>query len=152
MRAAPAFQVSLHRFGFWRGAVIALAAVAAAALTAWLTTGEAPIGMAGGFGAATALAAILALTASLLRVPACDLRWNGSTWTLARKGAEPVTGALLVAVDLGGWMLLRFIPARPATLGVWLPVQRRGLESQWHALRCSVYAPQPAPGDEATEP
>ena len=26
--------------------------------------------------------------------------------------------------------------------GLWLPVQRRrGLESQWHALRCAVYAP-----------
>ena len=151
MRAAPAFQVSLRRFGVWRVAVVALAAVAAAVLTAWLMTGEAPIGMAGGLGAAAALAAILALTASLLRMPPCDLRWDGLVWTLGRQGGEASPGALQVAVDLGGWMLLRFMPAASAR-AVWLPVQRLGLESQWHALRCSVYAPQPVPGEEATGP
>ena len=27
---------------------------------------------------------------------------------------------------------------------IWLPVQRRGLEPQWHGLRCAVYSPRPA--------
>ena len=151
MRAAPAFHVSLHRFGVWRAAVIALAVVVAAALTAWLMTGEAPVGMASGPGAAAVLTALVALTLSLLRTPPCDLRWDGSAWTLGRTGCEPSPGALLVAVDLGGWMLLRFIPAAPAR-AIWLPVQRLGLEAQWHALRCSVYSPRPAPAADATEP
>jgi hypothetical protein len=40
-------------------------------------------------------------------------------------------------------MLLRFTPDAPARM-TWLPVQRRGLEAQWHALRCAVYSPRPA--------
>ena len=151
MRAAPAFQVSLQRFGVWRAAVGTLAAVVAATLTAWLLTGEAPLGAAAGFGAAAALAALVALTASLLRLAPCDLRWDGDVWHLGRVGSEPSPGALQVAVDLGHWMLLRFIPARPGR-AVWLPVQRPGLESHWHALRCSVYAPRTAPREDTAEP
>ena len=29
----------------------------------------------------------------------------------------------------------------------WLPVQRRGLEADWHALRCAVYSPPPVAPD-----
>jgi hypothetical protein len=53
-----------------------------------------------------------------------------------------------VAVDLGAWMLLRF--ERDATPRlrriVWLPLQRRGLETPWHALRCAVYSARPVAG------
>jgi hypothetical protein len=37
------------------------------------------------------------------------------------------------------------VPRRRAT---WLPVQRRGIERQWHALRCSVHSPHAAPGHD----
>ena len=33
----------------------------------------------------------------------------------------------------------------------WLPVQRRGLESQWHALRCAVYSARSSTGHPATD-
>jgi hypothetical protein len=49
-----------------------------------------------------------------------------------------------VAIDLGGWMLLRFVPGAGGGRARWIALQRHGLEPQWHALRCAVYAPRPA--------
>jgi hypothetical protein len=87
---------------------------------------------------ATAVAlTMLALAVSLWRVPAQSLRWDGQVWRL-----DAVPGELTVAVDIGPWMLLRFTPGAGSRTR-WLPVQRRGLEAQWHALRCAVYAPRP---------
>jgi hypothetical protein len=51
-------------------------------------------------------------------------------------------GNVAVVIDLGPWMLLRFTADAPPRT-TWLPVQRRGLEAQWHALRCAVYSPRP---------
>ena len=148
MRAAPAFQISLHRFGVWRGAVMLLAALGLAAIAAWTIDRETvPAATAGG------LVALLVggLAVSLASVPAVGLRWDGVRWHLGPPGStsdDAVPGELVVAIDLGPWMLLRFEPAAPppAPRARWLPVQRRGLEAQWHALRCAVYSPRPAPG------
>ncbi len=149
MRAAPAFQVSLHRFGVWRGAVGVLATLAIGAIAAWLITHEQPIAM-GVWGlAALSLAAIAALLASTARTPPLDLRWDGRAWHLGSAIDAPAPGELSVAIDLGPWMLLRFAPAGRGRVR-WLPVQRLGIESQWHALRCAVYSPHPAPGDDPT--
>jgi len=133
-------------------------------LLAWLATRSEPtppLGLAAWIGA---LLAVPALAASLMRVPAVTLRWDGQQWWLARltrssraaaaAQIEAVAGEVEVALDFGAWMLLRFRPAS----GVhregsarWLPVQRRGLESHWHALRCAVYSPRPAPAREAAD-
>jgi hypothetical protein len=43
-------------------------------------------------------------------------------------------------------MLLNFTPDAAARTS-WLPVQRLGLETQWHALRCAVYSPRPMAGE-----
>jgi hypothetical protein len=61
---------------------------------------------------------------------------------------EPVQGELRVLIDLGIWMLLRFVPAAGdhSARTAWLPVQRSGLQDAWHALRCAVYSPRLAPG------
>ena len=151
MRAAPAFQVSLRRFGLWRGAVLTLAALAMATMAAWLFTHERPIQIVAWLAAGSSIVAIGGLAAWAARVPPVDLSWDGQTWSVGRSAGEPAPGELHVAIDLGRWMLLRFTPAVPAGApAVWLPVQRLGLESQWHALRCSVYAPRPVPGDDAT--
>jgi hypothetical protein len=80
----------------------------------------------------------LVLTVSLWRVSARSLRWDGQVWWL-----DAVPGGMKVVIDLGPWMLLSFTPAAPGRLMSWLPVQRRGLEPQWHALRCAVYSPRP---------
>jgi hypothetical protein len=136
MRASPACQVSLQRFGAWRMAVCSLALAGVAAMTGWLL-GRAPTVSVGWMMLAAAVAmTMLALAMSLWRVPAQSLCWDGQAWQL-----DAIPGGLSVAIDLGPWMLLRFTPEAGGRAR-WLPVQRRGLEAQWHALRCAVYAPR----------
>jgi hypothetical protein len=148
MRAPPAFQVKVRHFGAWRLGVGALIAIASAVLAAWLASGGevAPLPLRALMGAVGA-AALLAGT-TLMRRPALSLRWDGQAWRLGPVGSagdEPWPGELAVAIDWGGWLLLKFDHAGGAAPGTtWLPIQRRGLESQWHALRCAVYCARPA--------
>ena len=156
MRASPAFHVALIRFGVWRSAVGLLALAAAAALLSWLLVRDEPPTPSMWLAISAMICAIAALAYSLARVPVVQLHWDGQVWLLAReRGApvEPMGGDMTVALDLGIWMLLRFDPAACAawTQPVWLPAQRRGIEAQWHALRCALYAPRPAPGAGATQ-
>ena len=137
MRASPACQVSLQRFGAWRLAVCSLAMAGAAAMAAWLFGRGSPVSIGLMMLVAAATLTMLILAASLWRVPAQSLRWDGRAWQL-----DAAPGELNVAIDLGPWLLLRFTPDADGRMR-WLPVQRRGLEAQWHALRCAVYAPRP---------
>jgi hypothetical protein len=154
MRASPAFQVTVMRFGAWRGAVLALLAAAAASLVAWLLSAHAstPIVMLAVIGVTGS--GLLAAAAGLLRCRPSSLRWDTCQWHLgpaSTAGDEPATGRLAVAIDLGGWMLLRFEHelTKPGRRSTWLPVQRRGLETRWHALRCAVYCARPVEGHAA---
>jgi hypothetical protein len=96
------------------------------------------------------LAAAIGLSASLSAVVPLTLRWDGQGWTLgpaASAGNEPWPGEVTVCIDLGNWLLLRF---RHRSSGcwpkvTWLPVQRRGQQAQWHALRCALYSTRPTP-------
>jgi hypothetical protein len=148
MRASPALQVTLTAFGAWRAGVWLVALCAAAMPWLWANArADLPPGWVIGALALTSVAA-LAFGIRLARVPACGLRWDGQRWHLGPPAADADElrhGSLEVAVDLGGWMLLRFVAEPPARRAVtWLPVQRRGLEAEWHALRCAVYAPRVA--------
>ena len=154
MRASPAFQVSLRRFGVWRGAVIGLAVLGVAVVVAWWVGRDRPLDAMTIGVSLTSIAAILGLAMSLWRVRAVSLRWDGQCWHLGPadpEAGDALPGDVTVAIDLGPWMLLRFVPAardaRPRR--TWLPVQRRGIEPQWHALRCSVHSPRPSPGADA---
>ena len=138
MRASPAVQISLQRFGAWRVAVVLLAAAGMATMAAWLLGREMPVSSALMMLVAVAMVLTFALAVSLWRVPPQRLHWNGQAWHV-----DEMPGELLVAIDLGPWMLLRFAPGGSAQ-AVWLPARRRGLETQWHALRCAVYSPRPA--------
>jgi hypothetical protein len=151
MRTAPAFQITIDRFGAWRTALAVPWVAAACALAAWLLAGDWTVPR-----AAAGAAGVLPLAACtwLARVPSMSLRWDTETWRLgpaARRGEEPWAGTLAVAIDLGPWMLLKF--AHDAAVGArrvtWLPVQRRGIEPRWHALRCAVYCARPAQGHAA---
>jgi hypothetical protein len=149
MRASPAFQCVLNRFGVWRTAVAALAGTSVALLLVWLWARGEPPPLLGRVAWICAVLAVPALAASLMRMPPVTLRWDGQQWWV-----EANAGEIDVALDLGGWMLLRFRPvsaARRERSPKWLPVQRRGLEAQWHALRCAVYSPRPAPAREAAD-
>ena len=164
MRASPAFQCVLNRFGVWRAAIAALASAGVAVLLVWLATRSEPMPSLGLAAWVGAMLAVPALAASLMRIPAVTLRWDGQQWWLARLAGssraaaaaqiDAVGGEIDVALDFGGWMLLRFRPisaARRERFSRWLPVQRRGLEAHWHALRCAVYSPRPAPAREAAD-
>jgi hypothetical protein len=152
MRASPPFQASLHRFGIWRGAMLVLALLCVSTTVAWLATREQQPSIL--LLSATGLGCIvLVWTAVLLgNAPAVCLRWDGQSWGLGRPDADPdtfVTGNLVVTIDLGPWMLLRFSPLMLATsrwrpTSTWVPAQRLGVEPHWHGLRCAVYSPRPA--------
>ena len=154
----------LNAFGVWRAAVAGLAGAGIVVLLTWLATRSEPVPMSGLAAWAGAMLAIPALAATLVRVPAVTLRWDGQQWWLARLARssraaaaaqiDAVAGEIDVALDFGGWMLLRFRPisvAPRARISRWLPVQRHGLEAHWHALRCAVYSPRPAPAREAAD-
>ena len=157
MRGSPPCEVTVARFGLWRAVVAIVAAAALLSLAAWLVTS--PLGesvWARGGVAAVALATLV-MAASLWRVAAVTLCWNGLEWSVppasgSSSGSAP--GALDVAVDLGAFLLLRFVPAGrtgPAAVR-WIPVGRAGLEHEWHAFRCAVYSPRPAAGPSAADP
>ena len=170
MRTSPAIDVTLSRFGVWRCAIAVVAAAALAAVWAWWAAWAAlnaaqppPTSTAVLATLVTLSLVIVGLAAVLSRVPCTALRWDGQGWSLQRvpglrtdhtAAGEPVAGEIIVAIDLGLWMLLRFEPALRGTRlrCVWLPVQRRGIETQWHALRCAVYSPRPAPNAEPAPP
>jgi hypothetical protein len=154
MRASPAFQVVLDRFGVWQVAVLASALAGGVVMLAWLASSLPSVSVASRCAAAVAALALLVLGARAARVAPVSLRWDGQHWHLGppeSAGHEPASGALHVALDFGPWMLLRFAPAESTwrTRATWLPAQRRGLESRWHALRCAVYSPRPQPGADA---
>lgn len=145
MRAAPAVSVRAAPSGQWLAALLTLSSVviAATALWAW-QRGTAAGGLV--WLSVVALAAHCAWCAR--RRGAMSLRWDGERWWLALPAdSTEVAGDLLVAIDLGAWLLLRF-RAAPGALASprhrWLPLQRKGLQAHWHALRCALYSPRPA--------
>jgi hypothetical protein len=97
--------------------------------------------------AATLLLALLGAGLSLRRRPV-RLRWDSQDWYLTE--ARPLRAAEIgplqveVMIDLGSWLLLKVMsPGAPKRLAArWLPVQRRGIEDRWHALRCALYSPR----------
>lgn len=156
MHGSPPCAITVDRFGAWRAAVGAVALAALASLAAWLLgspLGQSPWARAG---VAAAAVGIFALAASLWRLPAVRLRWDGQEWSVApAAGTVPaIPGRLDVAVDLGSFLLLRFVPLGRSGPGAarWIPVGRAGLEREWHALRCAVYSPPSAAGPTAAEP
>jgi len=144
MRGAPPVEVRVRRPGSWQAFVVVLVALTAGSIGAWLVASEAGTALKMALALATVAAGLGALsTAAPLDL---TLRWTGSAWVLSRHPAsDEHVGTVAVALDLGNWMLLRFVsePLRPRT--TWLPVQRRGLDGDWHALRCAVHAPQTQP-------
>ena len=75
--------------------------------------------------------------------PPCTLRLRASGWEWAPgDSGQWEAGSLVVALDLGFSMLLRFDATGPGKgrRRVWLAVDRRATASTWHALRCAVYS------------
>jgi hypothetical protein len=144
MRGAPPVEVRVRRQGSWRAFVVVLVALTAGSIGVWLAASEAGITLKVALALATIAVGLAALsTAAPLDI---TLRWTGATWVLRRQPAsDEHVGSVTVALDLGNWMLLRFIGEPPRARAIWLPVQRRGLDGDWHALRCAVHAPPALP-------
>ena len=145
MRDSVFFELRLRRFGVWRVAVWLVDGAAMAAVAAWTVamldsqpeSGRVLVMAV----AAGLLLATTGLAISLARVEAGLLTCSDGLWAFAPDRGQRRTGTLEVAVDLGAFLLLRLVEQRRTI--VWLPVQRRGVESQWHALRCAAYSPLP---------
>jgi hypothetical protein len=84
----------------------------------------------------------LLLARSLVRVETGVLACRDGRWTFAPdvSSQAPLAGGLAVALDLGLFLLLT-LAGSDTRRRRWLPVQRLGLEHDWHALRCAVYSP-----------
>jgi hypothetical protein len=150
MRESVFFELRLRRFGVWRVAVCLVAGTALAVLAAWATaildsqpeSGRAlVIGVAAGLSLAT-----LGLAFLLARVEGGLLTSSDGAWTFVTDTGARRAGTLEVAIDLGGFLLLRLVEGRRTI------VQRRGVERQWHALRCAVYSPPPLAAGVPTAP
>ena len=141
----------MKRFDRWQACVAALAALAVATLAGWFGTRLAwgTVQTAVATLASCTFAAVLAWHGSR-RTPV-RLRWDGCRWHFGPAAAasdQDVAGCSRPMIDLGSWLLVVFESSTSAVERVWLPLQRRGLEGEWHALRCALYA-IPAASDAA---
>jgi len=137
MRAPIALEA--HPSRIWRGAIAVVLLVTGATVGAWcLTSGDV---VAASMRACVAIGAIV-LGVCVVRLAASapvGLRWTGATWELlSTRNGEPVRGTATVALDFGAWLLIRFI-ADGSRRATWIPAERRGDPSSWHALRTALY-------------
>lgn len=152
MHAPAEFQLTVSRFGAWRGGLAASGMVVWASAFAWWSASERPLMSVAAGALLLACVAATASLYSLARLSAFQLRWDGAWWHLTPVAGKPSAGALQVAIDGGSWLLLRFVPDRTASdasASHWLPVQRPGLEHDWHQLRSTLFTARPLAAPEA---
>ena len=143
--------MTLRSFGIWYAGVCALVLLGSAVALGWWLAVPAPASGATTLGALLAAACLGAAVFGVRRVLPTRLHWDGQRWFVGvgePESSDPSAADLTVAIDLGGWMLLRLRRQHAPRWrrSLWLPAQRRGQAAQWHALRCAVYSPRPAVG------
>ena len=77
------------------------------------------------------------------------LRWDGQDWVLAGEahGRPDQRGDAALMLDLGSWMLVRFLPHAGIGSTTWLPLTA-GLDlARWAALRGALWNWRGNPGD-----
>jgi len=142
--------MTVRHFGIWRVVVTLLVALAVTVVAMWAlqALGRHAVWV-------VVASVLLAVSSTMLlahawRLRAMTLRWDSQQWQLTACDAtgheQAPSGRLAVSIDLGAWMLLHFKLDNATVLqrGTWLPLQRRGHEADWHALRCTVYYARPA--------
>lgn len=143
MDTAPAVDAGLDDDPATRWALSCLCAAAAASLVGWGLAWLQASAIAVAVGVAACTGALAGWGAARVRSPG-RLRWDGRAWSLLADGAStPLVGAVDVALDLDGWMLLRFDGSDGRRR--WWPLSRRRQASCWHALRCALFARRPEP-------
>jgi len=146
MRVAPPVQALSCSAGPWWSIQLAMYALSTGVAVWWVGA------QLGGAGAGLACGSlVLGLVAGwvarrALAKPAMRLGWDGSSWRLQVPGCDERLGSVVLMLDLGAWMLVRFTAAdaRPGRGVVWLPLSQRVATDVWPALRVALHAPQPA--------
>lgn len=143
MRAAPAVTVELVASPRWTAVCVVLGAVAAAAASAAICAHLVRDAIMAGLFIASATAAGALLLWRVRPPGGGRLRWDGDRWWHREAGSDASerAGSLMVMIDLGGWMLLRFLP-EGGPGAAWLPVSE-GRVPQAGALRAAAYAAPP---------
>jgi hypothetical protein len=143
MRVAPPVHALSCGVGIWRRLQQALFALSVAVTVIWRTeVGLGPIGVWLGFGAGL----VAALVAGFWLSPRPRLlSWDGSAWRLQGSQGNHQVGQVTLMFDLGGWLLVRFVPVpRPsARMASWLPFRQIDVGGAWGALRVALYACTP---------
>jgi hypothetical protein len=152
MGALPEVQVTIRDDSVWRAGVLLLTACVIGVLCAWAADSSRARNLGTTWLALSLVPAAACLGMSLWRAFPVALKFTGSTWLVWRADRAheaPIQGDVQVSLDLGAWMLLRFIPVAQAkgARSRWLPVHSSSLAPQWHALRCALYSSRPAAGD-----
>jgi hypothetical protein len=112
--------------GAWRTAVALLHGLAAAAVLAWaLAPMWAVLGL-----------LVAGLVWRVAATPSPRLVWDGRAWQLDGAEAQPA-----IALDLGGWILIR---VHAAGRRHWLPLSPAADPAGWVALRAALHAPMAA--------
>ena len=81
------------------------------------------------------------------------LRWDGQDWVLAggAAGHSDQRGDATLMLDLGPWMLVRFLPyavgGSGLGAGTWLPLTLAGDRARWAALRGALWNRHAGRGD-----
>jgi hypothetical protein len=174
MRAPPPVEFKSAHGRVWRGALALLVGASVAAPLAWglpyaaaLGDGRQPEALFEALGQPL-VQGVLAGWAAAMAVAACwlasrrvaegehTLRWNGQDWVLAGDGrARPDRrGDAALMLDLGPWMLVRFVPVQgpgpTSTRSVrptWLPLAASGDPARWAALRGALWNWRAGHGD-----
>jgi hypothetical protein len=137
VHAAPPVRVTFGRSAGWVVFTAVLGAAAAANVAAWVAM-RSGLSVAGWLALAAAVAGGLATAAWMWHRQAPGLlEWDGERWRWA--GCD---GDARVAIDLGGWMLLRFSAA--AAGHAWIAASRGQTKGAWTALRSALFSRRPA--------
>ena len=132
----------------WHGPRGLLVAIAAAVWLAWV------VALANQDSGAVAWMALPLAVAILVAAvwrgePGGRIGLDGGAWYFedpARR-IDREAGELVVTIDLGAWMLLRWqaAPAGRTRRCRWLALSRGDMSPRWHAFRRAVYSPRPPP-------
>jgi hypothetical protein len=145
MHAPPPYTITLRCFDRWKIGCSALVMMSLAVVSFWSWVAFSPYPVGCVAGALLWGLASFALLVHAQRLSPQRLRWDGQGWRWSSElhpVAEGMPGSLSVALDLGTWMLLRFI-LDDTRKTLWLPVQHRGHESTWYGLRATIYCARP---------
>ena len=156
MRAAPPVDAALGSGRPERMLITLLHGLAGGLLSAWAALhAELPLwqvpALAGVLVCAAAMAALgrwLAVRA--LSPEAGHLRWDGQAWSRADEAQAWPVLRLVVALDLGIWVLLQLQTAGGRRL--WCVASAASAQAQWHGLRVALAAHAGAPADVGVAP